>query len=78
MDRVSYNPPPVGSQEWLDALDWPEQHREEVKRNRLKSLEPKSKFAFPEPTKAMTRKGPRGGRYRMVVSKDGTLYRQYF
>lgn len=32
------NAPQYGSQEWLDALDYPEKDRQEVRRNRIKAL----------------------------------------
>ena len=84
MESSSHNPPPVGSPEWLAELDHPEEERERVswfrqRSQKLKASEPRSKGSTnPISTDYSSSTGPRGGRYRMVVKKDGTLYRQYF
>lgn len=84
MDYSSHNPPPVGSPEWLAALDHPEADRQQVswfrqRAQKLRASEPRSRGSTnPTATDYSSSTGPRGGRYRMVVKKDGSLYRQYF
>jgi len=87
MSEVTYNPPAFGSQAWLDAIDYPERLREEVKRNRLKAVQVPPEPGFGSQAWLDARKGalerstltgPRGGRYRYVVNKKGNVYRQYF
>jgi hypothetical protein len=84
MESSSHYPPPVGSPEWLAALDHPEEEREQVSwfrqpSRKIRVCKPSSKGSTnPTAIGYSSSSGPRGGRYRMMVREDGTLYRQYF
>jgi len=84
-DSSSYGYP-YGSQQWLEALDWPnEAERPMISRNRLKAM----KLGMGKPdADQITRspsgqwpppqRGPRGGRYTEARTRDGRPYRRYF
>ena len=72
---------PYGSQEWLDALDWPnEAERPAVSRNRAMAL--RSGMGKPDADQisggsAGFSVGPRGGLYNLGRNKAGQLYKRY-
>ena len=71
-----------GSEEWLEALDYPEQDREAVSRNRKMALkagmgDPNAAWA-PQPSGPPMKRGSRGGYYTTATTKDGRPYRRYF